>query len=448
MSALPPGPRWMIPATFELIRDPVATLHALRARYGDLVTFPSPNGRIVLAMTPALAKPILTAPADLYAPWAVQTLPGLIGPRSLLVTEGEIHKKDRKLLTPPFHGARMRAYGEAMRELARRRLEAALLPGATVRMQDVTTEITVDVILRTVFGVGEGPALDEGRRMMAELVKGIAPVLFFSRATHSRLFPPYQRFLRVRDRFNAWLGERIAEARARGEAGEDVLAMMLAARYDDGSAMSDADVASQLITLLFAGHETTAIALAWAVHWLARHPAALSRLREELASAEGVEATAKLPFLGAVCDETLRLSSIVTENVRMLKAPLELGGYTIPAGVGVGVAMAVIHSDPGLYPDPHAFRPERFLERRYGAFEHLPFGGGHRRCIGAAFAEYELRIALAVIVSGWDLELVHPDERPKRRNIVLGPAHGVPVRVLARRSPLASRHDDSFARPD
>ena len=115
MSALPPGPRWMIPAAFELIRDPVATLRALRARYGDLVTFPSPNGRIVLAMTPALAKPILTAPADLYAPWAVQTLPGLIGPRSLLVTEGEIHKKDRKLLTPPFHGARMRAYGGGSR---------------------------------------------------------------------------------------------------------------------------------------------------------------------------------------------------------------------------------------------------------------------------------------------------------------------------------------------
>jgi cytochrome P450 len=320
-----------------------------------------------------------------------------------------------------------------MRSLAARRLEAALVPGATVRMQDVTTDITVDVILRTVFGVGEGPALDEGRRMMAELVSGIAPVLFFSRATHTRLFPPYRRFLRVRARFEAWLGERIAEARARGEHGEDVLAMMLAARYDDGSAMSDADVASQLVTLLFAGHETTAIALAWAVHWLVRHPAALARLREELATVEGVEATAKLPFLGAVCDETLRLHPIVTENLRMLKAPLELGGYTIPAGIGVGVAMGAIHADPALYPEPHAFRPERFLERRYSAFEHLPFGGGHRRCIGAAFAEYELRIALAVIVAGWDLELVHPDERPKRRNIVLGPAHGVPVRVLARR---------------
>ena len=446
---LPPGPRWTLPATLRLIRDPYTTLRDLRAAHGDLVTFPSLNGRIVLAMTPELAKPILTAPPETFGAWAVGTLSEVIGPRSLLATEGEIHRKDRKLLTPPFHGARMRAYGDAMRSLARARFEAALSPGATVKMQDVTTDITVDVILRTVFGVEDGPGFDEGRALMREIV-GISPLLLFTKLAHTPLFPGYRRFVRMRERFRAWLEVRIAEARARGEAGQDVLAMMLAARYDDGSTMSDDDIAAQLVTLLFAGHETTSIALAWAVHWLGRHPVALERVRAEVASvgvdgdpeatdpeAIDPEAIAKLPYLSAVCDETLRLHPIVTENLRLLRKPFELGGYTIPAGIGVGVAIGAIHADPTIYPDPAAFRPERFLERKYSAFEHLPFGGGHRRCIGAAFAAYEMRLALAVLVDGWDLALVHLDEKPVRRSVTMGPEHGVPVKVIARRSASA-----------
>lgn len=433
---LPPGPRWTLPATMRLIRDPYAAQHELRMRYGDLVTFPSPNGRIVLAMTPALAKPILTAPADTYGAWAVGTLSAVIGARSLLATEGEIHRSDRKLLTPPVHGSRMRAYGEAMRALARRRYERAFVPGATVRTQDVMTDITVDVILRTVFGVADGSSLDEGRALMAEIV-GISPLLFFSKAAHSPLFPPYRRFVRVRERFRVWLHARIAEARARGDAGEDVLAMMLAARYDDGSAMSDEDLGAQLVTLLFAGHETTSIALSWAVHWLGRHPDALERVRAEIAGV-GIDAdpemVARLPYLSAICDETLRLRPIVTENLRLVRRPFEIGGYTLPVGMGVGVAIAEIHADPAIYDAPQEFRPERFLERRFSAFEHLPFGGGHRRCIGAAFAEYEMRLALAVLVDGWDLELVDQGERPVRRSVTMGPARGVPVRVIGRRA--------------
>ncbi|UJR83350.1 cytochrome P450 [Sandaracinus amylolyticus] len=434
---LPPGPRWTLPATLRLIRDPYATLLELRAEYGDLVTFPSPNGRVVLAMTPELVKPIFTASPDCFGAWAVGTTSVVLGPRSLIVSEGEIHKRDRKLLTPAFHGARMRAYGDAMRALARRRFDAAMKPGATVTLQDVTTDITMDVILRTVFGVGEGAAFDEGRAMMGEIVRGMSPLLFFTKASHTPFFPPWRRFVRIRERFRAWLDARTAEARARGDEGSDVLAMMLAARYDDGSAMSDDDVAAQLVTLLFAGHETTAIALAWAVHWLGRHPRTLALLRAEIASV-GIDADpeviAKLPYLSAVCDETLRLHPIVTENLRMLRKPFELGGFTIPAGIGVAAAIGAIHADPAIYPEPDAFRPERFLERKYNAFEHLPFGGGHRRCIGAAFAEYEMRIALAVLVDGWDLDLVHRDERPVRRSVTMGPAHGVPVKVLGRRA--------------
>lgn len=439
--ALPPGPRSALWSTARLIRDPYSTLRDLRARYGDLVTFPSLNGRVVLAMTPELAKPIFTAPPETFGTWAAGTTSVVLGARSLLVSEGETHKKDRKLLTPAFHGARMRAYGDTMRSSARRRFDELLVPGTTVKTHDVATAITMDVILRAVFGVSEGPALDEGRAILSEVLTGLSPAIFFSKASHTPLFPPYRRFLRTKERFGSWISARIAEGRARGEGAEDVLGMMLAARYDDGSAMSEGDVGAQLVTLLVAGHETTSIALSWAVHWLGRHPASLARLRAEI-DAVGIdadpEAIARLPYLAAVCDETLRLHPIVTENLRLLRKPLALGDHVIPPGIGVGVAIAAIHEDPSIYPEPAAFRPERFLERKPTAFEHLPFGGGHRRCIGAAFAVHEMRLVLATMVAEHDVELVHHDERPIRRSVTMAPAHGVPVRVIGRRVRIAA----------
>jgi cytochrome P450 len=173
------------------------------------------------------------------------------------------------------------------------------------------------------------------------------------------------------------------------------------------------------------------------VHWLGRDPEALARVRAEI-DGVGIDAdpelVARLPYLSAVCDETLRLHPIVTENLRLLRRPFEIGGYTLPVGMGIGVAIAEIHTDPSIYEAPHAFRPERFVDRRFSAFEHLPFGGGHRRCIGAAFADYEMRLALAVLVDGWELELVDRDERPVRRSVTMGPARGVPVRVIGRRA--------------
>lgn len=429
---LPPGPRWSLPATLRLIRQPYEVLRDLQKRYGDLVTFPSLNGKIVLAMNSDLARPIISAHPDTYSPWAVGAISEVIGSRSLLATEGEVHRADRKLLTPPFRGTRMRAYGEEMQAIARRRFEEALKPNKEIKLLSVTTDITVDVILRAVFGVADGPDFDEGRKLLYEMVN-ISPLLLFTTKTHKGWNPAYRRLLDTRSRFTAWLDGRIAEARQRGEEGIDILAMMLAARYDDGSALSDEDLYAQLVTLLFAGHETTAISLAWAAHWLWRHPEILADVRAEVAEAGSdacPEDIAKLPLLSAVCDETLRLHPIVTENVRLLRQPLEIGDYLLPAGIGVGVAIATIHEDEALYPDPQHFRPRRFLERKFNAFEYLPFGGGHRRCIGASFALYEMRVALAVLVTNWDLELLRPDEKPQRRSVTMGPAQGVPVRVV------------------
>ncbi len=435
MSKLPDGPRWMLPSTLGFIRDPYEVTRRLRAKYGDLVTFPSLNGKLVLAMNPVFGRTILTTPARHFGAWGVGTIGDTIGARSLLATEGEIHRADRRLLMPPFHGRRMRAYAEEMRRLARARFERALQPGATLNMLEVTSDLTMDVILRSVFGVSNGPDFERGRDLLEQMVN-ISPLLLFTKRAHTRLFGGYRALLRLQVSFRAWLADRIAEARARGGAGEDILALMLAARYEDGAAMPDEDVSSQLITLLFAGHETTAIALAWATHWLGKHPEVVARLRAELAALgpdPEADDIARMPYLTALCDETLRLNPIVTENLRLLLEPLELGEYKIPAGIGVAVSIAAIHEDPEIYPEPQRFRPERFLERRYSPFEFLPFGGGHRRCIGAAFAAYEMRLAVAELVSGWDFELLRPDETARRRSVTMGPRHGVPIRVLTRR---------------
>lgn len=435
-SRLPPGPRWTIPSTLAFIRDPFGVTAKLRREHGDTVLFPSLNGKLVLVMTPALAEVVLRTPPSSYGPWAMGTIGHVLGPRSLLVTEGTTHRADRKLLSPPFHGRRMKAYGEQMRRAARRWFERSFVPGEETRLLDVTTALTMDVIIGSVFGVAEGPEFDEGRALLDQL-GDVSPLLLFTRFSHTPLFSGYRKMTSVRARFRDWIGERIDEAKANPDAGEDILSLLLAARYDDDSAMTREDLESQLLTLLFAGHETTAIALAWAGHWLGRHPEVLDRLRTELAALgtdPAPDEVAGLPYLQAVCDETLRLNPIVTENLRKLKAPLELGDYTLPAGMGVSVSIAAIHSDPDLYPEPDRFRPERFLERRFSPFEFLPFGGGHRRCIGGAFAAWEMRIAVAELVQNWDWELVAPDERPTRRSVTMGPEQGVPIRVLKRRS--------------
>lgn len=212
--------------------------------------------------------------------------------------------------------------------------------------------------------------------------------------------------------------------------------MMLEARYEDGEPMPDAWIRDELRTLLFAGHETTAIALAWGIDELHRNPGELAALREVVdALPESAGAYAAEAALEHAWKETLRIHPAITEALRKLEAPLVLDDREVPAGETVAACMALTHFDPELYPEPRAFRPERFGQRRFGPHEYLPFGGGHRRCLGAAFAAYELQIVLGVLLRGYAFELRSPDPpAPKRRNVTLGPADGVPVRIRPRRS--------------
>jgi cytochrome P450 family 110 len=298
-------------------------------------------------------------------------------------------------------------------------------------------DISLDIILRVVFGTERGGMMDDGRKAVKTLLRLVHPLISFAFASTLQTwwFPPWRRYIRATREFSAFVARCLADRRARGNTSQDVLALMLAARHADGTWLGDDEIRDELITILFAGHETTAVALSWALYELARHPFVLKGLREEL-DMLGPDAApdliAKQPYLGAVCDETLRLHTILTEIGRISRSPCELLDHQLPAGIALGVGIGAIHQDPSLYSEPDEFRPERFLKRTYNAFEFLPFGGGHRRCLGAHLSDYEMRIALATIATLWEFESAGED-LDIRHNIGTGPKHGVRLRVNGRR---------------
>ena len=404
------------------------------ARFGPLFRMKGPVGEIVLTARPEHARKVFAADADAFGTLGTVSLSGILGARSVLVTDGPVHRKQRKLLTPPLHGPRLRAFGEQMQAIAIDHV-ARLVPGQQLAAHELTTEFTLDVILRTVFGVQSPSEASALRPVVLGMLAGFSPLVIFAPFLQHRYFPPYRQYLASRARFDRAVDALIAARRKGGEAREDVLSLLLAARYDDGSPMDDDETRDQLLTLLLAGHETTAITLAWVLDFLLRRPALLQRLEDEIGGVTDPEALAKLPLLGAVIDETMRIAPIVTDVARIPKQPFELEpGCVVPKGTPLMVLIEGIHRDESIYPDARAYRPDRFLERRFSPTEFLPFGGGSRRCLGAAFSEHEGRIFLATLLQRVKLRtLASRPSRRVRRNITMGPADGVPVEVLARR---------------
>lgn len=439
-TSLPPGPRG--PALWNSIRylrDPFGSVQRWRERHGDLFTLPTANGTVVCACTPALAKTFYTAPPDIWATFTQRAAGEVFGNLSVLITDGVTHKRQRKLLMPPFRGERMRVYGAIMRD-ATVRAFADVSPGDELRLHEKSLRIGMEVICRAVFGVDDDADVATARSSLESLLPSVPSISLFSPMFQTEWFPPWRRFTQLRLRFDGLVREIIASRRAAGDAVErsDILSLLLQARTEDGEGMSDDEVRDQLLAVLAAGHETTAIAVAWAVHDLLGRPDALARVREEvdaLGEDPDPDALAKLPYLDAVATETLRYRSVVSDVPRVLREPLEIGDHRVPAGVAVTVMFEAIHNDPDIYEAPQEFRPERFLGQRPKPFAFLPFGGGHRRCLGAAFSDYEQRIVVATIVRHLALERLAEDDRV-RRNIVMAPAKGVPVRVLARRAAM------------
>ncbi|HET9196778.1 MAG TPA: cytochrome P450 [Solirubrobacterales bacterium] len=433
-TAGPPGPR--LPAVGQAVayyRDPLGFLARQQQRYGDIFSVRFPFfGRLVYVARPDLVKELFTGPpAVFHAGEANATvLEPAVGPNSVLTLDDEPHLRQRKLLLPPFHGDRIQRYGELIVEMTRREMESWPV-GEPFALRPHTQRITLAVIMRAVFGVHDERRLERFERLIDDFARRVGVVTSFPMLRRDfGPLSPWKRFLRSREGLDEFIYEEIRLRRAEPghEERDDVLSLLLGARDEDGEPMSDRELRDELVTVLGAGHETTATGLAWAVERLVRTPRAMAKLRDSIAAGEE-------DYLGATVKETLRARPVIVDVARKLKAPATVGDYEIPAGQFVLAAIAALHYRDDLFPDPDEFRPERFLDGKADNYAWIPFGGGIRRCIGAAFAEYEMRLILREFVERAELRAVDEQPEPVRiRNITLAPAKGTQV-VLER--PLA-----------
>jgi cytochrome P450 len=445
MSTLPPGPSES-PAiqTARWLLRPIAFMESCRRRYGDAfsVRFLGFERPMVMLSDPEAIRALYTAHEHGLPPGRSIALLPVMGPGSVLLLEGREHLARRKLMLPPFHGERMRSYEATVREVAEREIESwsedrqfAIHP----RMQAVTLE----VILHAVFGVTD-PARGERLRERLPLLLGqtSSPALQF-RVLLSRRFrrgDPLESLRELVSEIDELLLAEIAERRAdpAHSEREDILSLLVAARFEDGTQMSDREVRDQLITLLLAGHETTATALAWTFDLLLGHPAALRRLTAEIDAADDEDT-----YLRAVISESLRLRPVVPLAGRRLASDLHVDGLSLPAGTDVTPAIWLTHTRADLYPEPFAFRPERFLERAPTTYGWIPFGGGVRRCLGAAFAELEMRVVLETVLRRRALSPASSRaERVTRRNITFSPRNGTLLRSKPRSAPAQGTEPD------
>jgi cytochrome P450 len=401
-------------------------LEQCRARLGPMFTLNiAYEGTWVIVTDPEDVKQVFTGdPKVFHAGEGNQILKPVLGENSVLVLDEKPHIGQRKLLLPPFHGARMQGYEGKMTEIAAREIESWPL-GEPHKLRPRMQAMTLEIILETVFGVHGGERMRELRvalRDFLDLTTNpllIAPLVLVG-PEGARRIPVFRRRI---ERVDQLLYEEIAERRVAEDVEErdDVLSMLVAARHEDGSPMSDAEMRDELLTLLVAGHETTATSLSWAMERLVRHPEKLERLRAEALAGEDA-------YLTATIQETLRLRPVIVLVARRLTEPVEIGGYELPAGVTVTPCIHLIHRDPRIYPEPERFRPERFLETPPGTYTWIPFGGGVRRCLGASFAQFEMSVVLRELVSRREIRPARPEsERPFRRAITETPRHDAEV---------------------
>ena len=441
-TSLPPGPT--APALLQGVRFafwPAPQLEACARRYGDPFTLRMPVGvPFVLFSSPAAVKEIFMGDEDeLRGGQANEVLRPIIGPLSILFLDGAPHERARRLMLPPFHGERMLAYGAVMREIVDASIDRWPV-GRPFPIQQEMQAITLDVILRTVFGV-EGARMDELRHVLRKYLDIAANPLLLWPALHVDLGPwsPWGRALRLRRRIDDLLRAEFARRRAPDAAAhDDVLSLLVAARDEDGRPMTDSELCDEMMTLLLAGHETTATALAWTVHRILQHPDVAARIRDELRTVVGAgpvaqEQVQRLEYLDAVIKETLRLNPVLPDVGRHLARPMRIGGWDLPAGIAVAPCIYLTHRRPDVWPDPERFDPTRFLGKRPSPYEFFPFGGGVRRCLGMAFSLYEMKVVLAEVLTRVELAAV-PGYRVRlvRRSVTFAPSEGMPVLVQRR----------------
>ncbi|MGB3402141.1 MAG: cytochrome P450 [Microcoleaceae cyanobacterium] len=434
----------------QWVTNPLEYMDTCFERYGDIfsTSIVGKTNPFVFVSHPQGIQELLTRDTkEFEAPGRVNgILKPLLGEKSLILLDDKEHRRQRKLLMPPFHGERMWNYGQLIIKIAEQ-ISSKWVQNQPFIARDAMQEISLIVILQTVFGMYEGERFQKIKTLLTSLLSltdsPISSSLLFFPILQKDLgaWSPWGRFLRHRQQIDQLLFEEIEERRQQltDENHQDILSLMMAARDEDGQPMSDIELRDELLTLLFAGHETTATALAWALYWVHQQPEVYQKLIQELDSlpADADPMTIyKLPYLTAVCQETLRIYPVgVLTFPRMAKQPTTLMGYSIPPDVSIMGCIYLLHRRPEIYPEPQQFKPERFLERKFSPYEYLPFGGGVRQCIGMALAQFEMRLVLATILRQNQLQLA--EKRPvkaARRGVTLSPLGGVKMMMKGKRT--------------
>lgn len=429
-TGLPNGPSSALPQLLHL-QDPFPYMLALSRTYSDPMTCPILGGPpIVITWSPEGIRAIFSADPETFAPGANEALAVIVGRGSIFLKSGAEHKRARKLLAPPFHGDRMRTYGALMRDAALR-WGRMLEIGKSGPILPIAQGITRDIIIEAIFGERDPERVKALHHDILAIVEAFHPVIAAFRFAQREFggFGPWAKFRRRAEALEGRL-KSLVEAK-RDNPGEDILSMLLAVRDDDGAPMPERELFEQLVTFVIAGHETTATSLSWAFYELHRSPATLAKLREEIAGKTSPEELTKLPYLAAVCHETLRMHPPVPLISRKLARELSVGEYSLPAGTLVAASAYNAHFLESNFESPHEFKPERFVGKTYSPFQFLPFGGGARRCLGAAFATYEMQIVLATLLSLG--EFVLHERKPVKNAFRIGtygPATGVRLAFL------------------
>lgn len=430
---LPPGPDHSpLRQTVAIVRDPIGFIGRLRDDHGPIATARFLGGETaVYVCDPDLAREAFATDRTCGRAGAARArfLEPLVGSRSLLTLDGPEWQRHRELLGPLFHGERIERFAEQIGEITAAEVEG--WREGEIVLREPLTRITLEVILRAVFGIAEGPRLGRLRALLPPLIEAGARYAWLPPGLRARIEAlarggarrraPFARFFRLRAEVDGLLAAEIAERRRVADLGErgDVLSMLLTARDQAGGALSAAELRDELMALLAAGHETTATALAWAFERLVRSPAAMRRLRAEIAGGEGEE------YLDAVVRETLRVRPVVYDVARFLDEPLRIGGYDVPAGWYIAPAVVAIHHDSAQWPDPHAFRPERFADERPNMRAWIPFGGGRRYCLGSHLALLEMRSVIRGVLGRVELRSPGGEgERVVVRHVTIQPRQG------------------------
>ncbi|HEY9672909.1 MAG TPA: cytochrome P450 [Waterburya sp.] len=444
---LPDGPQtlpWL--QTIQWFANPSGYMEACAQRYGDMFTLrigPVFTPQVFISNPQAIQEIFSTNPKQLDSGEEAGFKSALLGQQSILALAGEPHRRRRKLLMPPFHGERMRSYGQLICDITEQVTQKWVMDEPISALSS-TQAISFRVILKAVFGLEDGSRYDKIQELLTAALNPKRPllyalmILFRSLQQDLGSWSPWGQFMDKVRQIDQLIYAEIQERREQPDPSRtDILSLMMAARDESGEPMTDVELRDELLTLLFAGHETTASSLAWGLYWIHSLPHVREKLLQELeslGSSPDLSAILRLPYLNAVCQETLRIYPVAMLGLnRVVKSPIEIMGYQFEPGTILSPCIYLTHHREDLYPEPKQFKPERFLERQFTPYEYLPFGGGNRTCIGMAFAQFEMKLVLATLLSRWHIELAESEPvEPVRKGVLLAPSKGVRIVVKGR----------------